>query len=384
MVQTALAAACLLIGETVGRLLDRIWTKTVHLCQITDMGKKNAHKPRFAILAMPETTPAAMYGMYEILSSVGVVWPQVAEGKPGQALFDVALVSCDGEPFRTLAGVPVAPDNSTRGNDLFDVIIVTDLDIQPDTDPREAWCEAAAWIRKQHDSGATICSVCTGAVLLARAGLLDGVEATTHWSAVGIMTQCFPKVVLKPDRILQPAGREHRIITAGGMSAWQDLLLYLIARFAGEEEARRTAKIYLLGDRSEGQLPFATMMPPRQHKDAIVQKCQEWIAVHYDDPSPVARMAAMSGLPQRTFKRRFKAATGFAPIDYVQSLRIEEAKQLLETTEMAADRVGREIGYEEPAFFRRLFKRKTGTTPARYRQRFGNVAGATVVGSKFP
>jgi transcriptional regulator GlxA family with amidase domain len=186
----------------------------------------------------------------------------------------------------------------------------------------------------------------------------------------------FPRIDLKPDRILQPAGPEHRIITAGGMSAWQDLLLYLVARYAGEEEARRTAKIYLLGDRSEGQLPFAAMMPPRQHADASIRKCQEWVATHYDDPSPVARMTELSGLTQRTFKRRFKAATGYAPIEYVQSLRIEEAKQMLETTGTPTDRIGREVGYAEPAFFRRLFKRKTGTTPARYRQRFADVARA--------
>ena len=334
------------------------------------------YRIRFAVLAMPESTPTAMYGMYEVLSSVGVVWPQVTSGKSGAPLFEVDLVSAEGIPFRTYAGIPVAPSRSIRTNCAADVVIVTDLDLPPGSDPRGAWPDLADWLRTQYDRGATVCSVCTGAVLLARTGLLDGVEATTHWSAVGIMKECFPDVILKPDRILQPAGQNHRIITAGGTSAWQDLLLYLIARFAGEEEARHTAKIYLLGDRSEGQLPFATMMPPRAHDDAIVQKCQEWIALHYDDATPVAKMATLSGLPERTFKRRFKTATGYTPIDYVQSLRIEEAKQLLETTSDPTDQIGREVGYDEPSFFRRLFKRKTGTTPARYRQRFRSlVAG---------
>lgn len=335
-----------------------------------------APKTRFAILALPETTPAAMYGMVEILSSVGAVWPQTVEGRPGHELFEVEIVSEDGRPFTTNGGVPVMPVKSIRSHARYDVIIVTDQEISAERDPRNAWPEIAEWLRCQHENGATICSVCTGAVLLASSGILDGAEATTHWSAVDLISQCFPKIDLKPDRILQPAGPEHRIITAGGMSAWQDLLLYLVSRYAGEEEARRTAKVYLLGDRSEGQLPFAAMMPPKQHTDAIIRKSQEWVAAHYDDPSPVNRMVELSGLPQRTFKRRFKAATGYAPIDYVQSLRIEEAKQMLETTDIPTDRIGHEIGYEEPAFFRRLFKRKTGTTPARYRQRFSIVARA--------
>jgi transcriptional regulator GlxA family with amidase domain len=330
-------------------------------------------KFRFAIVALPETTPTSMYGMFEILSSVGTIWRQTITGERGQPRFEVEIVSGDGRHFVTRAGVPITPSRSIRSNVSFDVIIVTDLEIMADQDPRSAWPEWAQWIRLQHESGATVCSVCTGAVLLACSGILDGAEATTHWSAVGVIRHYFPRVNLKPDRILQPAGPEHRIITAGGMSAWQDLLLYLVSHYAGEEEARRTAKIYLLGDRSEGQLPFAAMIPPKQHTDAIIQKCQEWAATRYDDPSPVTRMVEISGLPQRTFKRRFKAATGYAPIDYIQSLRIEEAKQMLETTTIPTDRVGREIGYEEPAFFRRLFKRKTGTTPARYRQRFSNL-----------
>jgi len=332
------------------------------------------NRTTFAIVALPETTPTAMYGMYEILSSVGVLWQQVNGQPPGNPLFQVDIVTSDGQPFRTKVGVPVDPNRSMRSPEIVDIVIVTDIDILPGYDPRQAWPEVADWLRYQFEKGATICSVCTGSVLLARAGLLDGIEATTHWSAVGVMSECFPGVILKPERILQPAGNEHRIITAGGMSAWQDLILYLIARFASEEEARRSAKIYLLGDRSEGQLPFAAMAPPRHHTDAIVGKSQEWVAGHYDDAAPVSRMASLSGLPERTFKRRFKAATGFAPIDYVQSLRIEEAKQLLETTDIPTDRIGREVGYEEPAFFRRLFKRKTGTTPARYRQRFSNIA----------
>src|SRR5690606_14341498 len=98
------------------------------------------------------------------------------------------------------------------------------------------------------------------------------------------------------------------------------------------------------------------------------------IADHYRADNPVARLVAQSGLPERTFKRRFKAATGYTPVEYVQVLRLEEAKQLLETTGEPTDGIAQAVGYEDPAFFRRLFKRHTGVTPARYRQRFQPIA----------
>ena len=377
LLQSAGAAACALNGACAEISLDRLWTETVHLCQLARMNASlGSQKIHFAILALPETTPTAMYGMFEILSSVGVVWPQTLGQSPGAPRFAVEIVSDEAEPFTTNSGVPVRPTRSIRADIRYDVVIVTDQEISPDWDPRGAWAEYGQWLRRQHRGGATICSVCTGAVLLASGGMLDGAEATTHWSVVGLMEKYFPQINLRPDRILQPAGPEHRIITAGGMSAWQDLLLYLVARFAGEEEARHTAKIYLLGDRSEGQLPFAAMMPPRQHTDAIVRKCQEWVAAHYDHQSPVNAMIGISGLPQRSFKRRFKAATGYAPIDYVQSLRVEEAKQMLETTGEPTDAIAHVVGYEDPTFFRRLFKRRTGTTPARYRRRYQSVGQA--------
>ncbi len=107
--------------------------------------------------------------------------------------------------------------------------------------------------------------------------------------------------------------------------------------------------------------------------DPVIADCQIWIAEHYAAANPVSRMIAHSGLPERSFKRRFRAATGFKPVAYVQTLRVEEAKQILETSTWPTEQVGAAVGYEDPAFFRRLFKRQTGITPARYRQRFARI-----------
>ena len=210
--------------------------------------------------------------------------------------------------------------------------------------------------------------------MLAEAGLLDGEEATCHWASADLIRRRYPAVRLRPERVLVPAGAGHRLVTAGGSSSWNDLALYLVARFCGEDEARRIAKLFLFGDRSAGQLPFAARVRPRQHQDAAVAAAQVWIAENYACDNPVSEMTRVSGLTSRTFKRRFQAATGYAPLDYAQSLRIEEAKQMLETGDAAIDAVAEEVGYAEPAAFRRVFKRATGISPLQYRQRFRRVA----------
>jgi transcriptional regulator GlxA family with amidase domain len=323
-----------------------------------------------ALLALPESTPAALYGLYEVFSSVGRVWTELTgEAGTGRRM-DACIVSPDGQPFVAALGAPITPHAGFADLPRADVVVVADLAFPADADPRGLWPEPARWLRSQLDLGATLCSACTGSVLLANAGLLDGEEATSHWCAADLFRRYFPAVRFRPERILCPAGPDQRIVTSGGAASWEDLALYMVARHCGEAEAVHIAKIFLFGDRSEGQLPYAAMIRPRRHDDAVVARCQEWLAEHYAAVSPVARMVELSGLAERTFTRRFRAATGYSPVEYVQTLRVEEAKQLLEATAEPTDAVARQVGYEDPAFFRRLFKRRTGVTPGRYRQRF--------------
>ena len=170
----------------------------------------------------------------------------------------------------------------------------------------------------------------------------------------------YSKVKLRVDSILSISGEQHRIVTAGGVTSWQDLALYLIARLCGHKHAIRTAKIHLLSDHTDGQLPFAAITRRVQRTDAVIGDCQGWIAENYACRNPVAQMVARSSLKPRTFARRFLAATGYHPMDYVHALRIEEAKQLLEADTVAVEEVGHVVGYEDPTFFRRLFKREAG------------------------
>lgn len=341
------------------------------------MSKEDAAAPlRVAIVALPESTAYVLFGVKEALESVEPVWGMLT-GEPGQAArFEVALVAASTTPFGCAGGALVPADTTFSGNRAFDIVVVSDLTIAPDADIRGRWRDVTGWIAERYAEGATIASVCSGSVLLAEAGLLDGREATTHWAYAAPYAKAYPTVKWCPERILCIAGEDERLVTGGGAASWEDLVLWLVARFCGPPEAIRLAKTYVMGDRSEGQLLYAALRRPRRHEDAVIADCQEWLADHYREADVVARLAAHAGLPARSFGRRFRETTGYAPLDYVQALRIEEAKELLETTEDPTDVVGHAVGYEDPAFFRRLFKRRTGITPARYRQRFKGVGRA--------
>jgi transcriptional regulator GlxA family with amidase domain len=323
-----------------------------------------------SLVAVPEVSAAVLYGLQEVFDSVGKTWEAITgQQRPARPMIPRIVGNSRGI-FRNLLGVPVAPDmafGEARGSCI---VIVPDLAVSESGDLASTWTEATAWLKSEYERGAVLCSVCTGSLMIAAAGLLDGLEATTHWSACSIFEDQFSDVELRPDRVLSPAGPEHRIVTAGGSASWTDLVVYLVARFSGKEEARRISKIFLFGDRGDGQLPFAMLARPKQHDDRLMSECQAWIATNFGTANPVASVTERSGLPARTFARRFRRATGYVPITYVQTLRIEEAKQMLEATDETIETVAEEVGYQDVAAFRRLFKRLTGVSPGRYRERF--------------
>lgn len=339
------------------------------------MSENHRQRPlTVGLVTIPQTSAAVLFGLHEVFASVGVVWELVTGRSIAVRKMLPQVIAEKSRALRSPLGVPMKPDRTFAKSGDPEIILVPDFDLT--NIQRIQWDEPVRFLREQYDKGAVICSVCTGSMLLAEAGLLEGLDATTHWYAESLFRSRYPNVHLRPERILTVAGQGHRIITGGGASSWNELALYLIARFSGVDEARRITKVFLLGDRSEGQLPFATLALPTQHDDAIIARCQNWISKHYECANPVEAMISESGLRSRTFARRFKSATGYTPIEYVQTLRVEEAKQLLESTDDGVDDIAADIGYDDPRSFRRLFKRATGTNPRQYRQRFRNIGSS--------
>lgn len=213
-------------------------------------------------------------------------------------------------------------------------------------------------------------------MLLAATGLLNGREATSHWGYQDLLRRNFPQVRFNPSPNLVIADPGGRIVTAGGTTSWHDLALHIISRHCSPGEALRIAKVYLLKWHGEGQLPFASLVRRQPHADAAVRRAEEWLARNLSVATPVTAVVEACGIPERSLKRRFKMATGTTLIEYLQNLRIEKAKQLLETSSQSADEISAMVGYDNPAFFRRLFKRLTGLTPGAYRRMFQPISSA--------
>jgi transcriptional regulator GlxA family with amidase domain len=323
-----------------------------------------------AILALPETSASVIYGMYDLFLSAGRDWGYIVDGKPGPQVMQPLVVSRSASPFEAGNRVLVRPDASLESCPPVDLVCIPELMVPPGAPIDGRFVPEIEWLRDRYASGATLASSCSGALLLAEAGLLDGQEATTHWAYCDVMRRRYPNVRLRERRALVVTGEAQRLVMAGGGVSWLDLALYLIARYSSVEVAMQTARLNLITWHDIGQQPFARLAQSRQVEDAVIARCQEWIAAHYHEPAPVAGMVRLSGLAERSFKRRFQQATGMAPLEYVHTLRIEEAKQMLETADQPIEAIANEVGYEDASFFARLFRRKVGLTPAAYRRRF--------------
>lgn len=228
------------------------------------------------------------------------------------------------------------------------------------------------WLRAQHAQGAVLCSVCAGAFLLAGTGVLDGRRMTTHWLHAEALQQRFPAVQVDPDELLIDEGD---VITAGGVMSWTDLGLRLVDRLLGPAVMLETARVLLVDPPGRQQRYYSVFSPRLTHGDAAILRVQHWLQETGARDVALTSLAAQAGLEARTFLRRFQKATGMTSTDYGQRLRIGRARALLEAHAMTIDAIAWEVGYQDAAAFRKVFKRILGLSPSDYRQRFAGALG---------
>ncbi len=326
-----------------------------------------------SLLMIPEADASSLSGMYTVLNLYKNVVPDTVEFVAEVVAPDGLYRAAAGNPpcASNSLGLPVILERSLSQTERTDVVIIPSLF----TDANGEWHtgnhpEIVDWIRGLYAAQTLICSSCTGALLLAETGLLDGREATQHWAFEHTFRRNFPQVKLNAAKVLVTAGDDDRIVMSGASAAWHDLVLYLIGRHVGPAAARAVAKFFLLQWHSEGQAPYITFHENTRHDDAVILAAQHWLRENSHKATPVESAIRQSGLTERSFNRRFRNATGLTPISYAQNLRIDEAKRYLETTPTPVDEISAMIGYEDPSFFRRVFKRLTGMTPRDYRRKF--------------
>ena len=327
---------------------------------------------KLCLLATPEVSASSLYGLYDTLSCAGHSWETIVTGETPDPVFDIKIIGYNSNPFKSGNGVVVTPDCTLNEVVDTDLIVVPGMGLSAKKPPEQLEQASRLWLGQQHALGKQVVSACSGAVYLAANGILDGVEATTHWCYKELFRSYYPDVNLRLDRNVCIDNGEGGIVTSGGTNAWQELALYLIARFGGAAEAKRTAKFWLMADLGYNQAPYMSMTVNVKRDDASIELAQTWLMNNYPSANPVSSMVEQSKLSESTFSRRFRKLNGISPMDYVQAVRVEEAKLRLEETDVTIDQISLEVGYEDSASFRRLFKRKTSMTPAEYRKTFGS------------
>ncbi|MCL2918151.1 GlxA family transcriptional regulator [Shewanella litorisediminis] len=329
--------------------------------------------PKILLLAMPGCMASSVQVALDIFY-VANRCLEKSDGStiPDNARFSAQVVSPDGKAVETASGQRIQPELAMADAKAADIVIVTSLfeasASHADVDNYlAAQQEAAAWLKARSAEGALVASACSGTFLLAEAGLMDGREATTHWLLEGAFRRRYPRVRYHGERMLLEYGN---VICGGAFFAFTDILLKLLERYGGRELALMCARLMLLEPNRELQQPFL-QQSGKQHEDDAIRKAERWLKHHFDKPISVDSAAEAISMGTRNFKRRFKAATGVTPIEYLQRVRIDAAKRQLEQSSRTSIEVIWSVGYEDASSFRRLFKRQTGVTMEQYRRRFG-------------
>ncbi len=313
---------------------------------------------RIGILALPGCFRSAVYGVMDLFSLANTLY--------GDKRFACDLLTPAGEAVESFSG-----DLLTSKADIWalepDVVL-----LPPIFDRLEEVLAMERVVRRLadlHCAGSLITTVCAGSFLLAETGVLDGRSATTHWGLAEAFRGRYPRVNLQVERLLINGGD---YICAGGVTAYMDLALHLVARFINPDISRQCARMMLIDPVREHQTPYGMGGFRKNHGDAAVLEVQLWLETAYARSVTVGEMAQRAGLGERTFHRRFKAATGETPVPYLQQLRAHAAGNLLENTDQSLEAVTEAVGYGDSSAFRKMFSRVMGCSPMNYRRRFGS------------
>lgn len=322
-----------------------------------------------AILAYEDAVLSSISGALDMLNVANGYL--MSTGK--EPFFNVRLVS-DGKADVQLSGPALLHCAQSLEEADADIILVPAFNGNADAVLGKN-SRSIAWLKAQHEAGKEIASLCYGAYFLAEAGLLSGKACTSHWLAIPDMRIRYADIELLPDILMTD---KDGIYTSGGALLSWNLVLYMIEKFVSREVAIGVSKMFNIDLDKGAQSHFTVFHGQRSHEDEGILAAQNYIESRYSEPISVDQIAAQAHMSKRNFIRRFKAATGNTPIEYIQRVKIEAAKKSLEKSGGDVNSVMFDAGYNDVKTFRKVFRQVTGMTPQDYRRKFSRV-GATMV-----
>jgi len=328
---------------------------------------------KVTILGLYNSMATTIFGPMDILNQAGRLWNRVGNA-PQTPFFDVTIASADGQPIKCTNNVLIQPHCSIETIDQTDLIVIASATYIRQILQKNP--ELVPWLLGQYNRGAHLASICTGVFLLAETGLLDGKSATLHWGFARMFRKKYPRVTLKQDQMFIDQGR---LYCSAGVNAGMDLSLYLVEKFCGRQAAVESAKTMVLDLGREVQTPYGCFLFSKDHGDSSVIKAQEWIEQNQTQSIDYEKLAMKFRMSRRSLERRFKQATGVTPLVYLQQLRVEIAKRLLEEGNLTFNDITYEVGYEDISFFRKVFVRLTGLRPKEYQKRFSGYSAKPVL-----
>ncbi|WP_191090233.1 GlxA family transcriptional regulator [Histidinibacterium aquaticum] len=318
-----------------------------------------------AVVLVNEGYASTAVGPIEVFSAAGTMWNEMCGTDP-EPRFRVMTASIDGAPVRSAYGLNITPDCAIAELGSVDLVMVSASGPLPD-DWMARHAAIPPWLAERYRNGTRIAGVCSGVAFLAEARLLDGRRATTHWGVADGFRRRYPAVDWQPDLLItEDAG----LYCSGGVNAASDLSLHLVERLCGRDLAIECSKALLLDMPRPSQSGYALLPLARPHDDEAVRGAEHHLSRHYGRDVPVDELADLAGMSRRNLVRRFNEATGHMPGVYQQMLRVAAARKMLEDGAPSIEQVGISVGYEDVAFFRRVFKRHSGITPSAYRDQF--------------
>lgn len=305
---------------------------------------------------------SSIVGAYKIIRKANDYWVQ----NGNKSIFNIQLVGISETVAFYDEVFTVKPHTTIAQIAKTDLIIIPSLNHNYEKSV-EANALFIDWIAKQYKNGAEIASICTGAFLLAATGLLDGKSCSTHWSAAESFRTQFPKVNIKPDKLITD---ESGIYTNGGAYSFLNLMIYLVEKYYDRPTAIFCAKVFQIEIDRNTQSEFSIFTGQKHHDDEIIQQAQQYIETNMNEKITIEDLSSKFNIGRRNFDRRFIKATGNTPIEYSQRVKVEIAKKAFETNRKTINEVMYEVGYSDVKAFREVFRKITGMSPLEYKNKY--------------